>query len=183
MKHLIWAGMAASLLIQSPAFAVVADKFQCSIQLFRQGDVPGPRAESTIAVVRVPEATDPDWIAGVSASSGRSTLDLQTPEIKVRYNLDYKLFHSITAAKGAQWSCFGGTYEIPNRGSGARVCLSHRTDQVPYDPTDYNPETPLSNTGTPLFRSQDLRDYEHQIEGSRHWAKFRAKCQYLGTFE
>ncbi len=183
MKLWIVGSIAGTLLIQSPAFAIVADKFKCSIQLFEPGDVPGPKSVSELAVVRVPEAADPNWVPGVSAASGNATITLEASDVKVSYLLSYKLFHSVSAARASQAPCFGGAILRPNDGDAVFYCFSSLPDTQPYDPTYHHGKTSLSSSGTPLFRSQDLRPFDMPIENIKPWSRAHAECEYLGTFE
>ncbi len=181
MRGFLMISLVGVLLAASPASAVVADKFECKIQLFKKNGSEGPKAETEIAVIRIPEAPDSDWIDGVSASEGSGELSLKDSGISVTYQLNYHLYLSQAAEKAAQWSCFNLRWETDGE-STAQACGKVDPRERPYDPTDFFPSTPISNGGFPLFRSQDLIPAEHLVNSPR-WSKFYVGCRYLGTFK
>lgn len=181
MKHIL---VAAALLIHTPAFAVVADQFTCSIQLFGIEGTPGPRSQNTFAIVRVPQATDPNWVDGVTGTSSRMALNLEAPGIKVAYSIGYHSYHSKAADKGAQSTCIIGSYVNLETGDGAsELCAGTNIPRTPWDPTDYFDEAELLESGVPMFNSAVLNSYKKDIIGSTRWSKFAVKCFFHGTID
>lgn len=188
----------ASTILSTASFGVVADRFECQLELMDRKTKEKSKSRNTFFVSRLPVNLSTSTEIQITEAYGYNSIDLKTKNgnFGLSFNLNYK--HAIKfddlnqATRARQASCFTISTSFCKEEIGPRrpvcrsgseiACLESSAD--PFEDNSIWTEVPLIDR-VPMFLGESLGQMtdEVQDDGGVTVGTAKVNCRHLGTFK